>query len=39
LLGLFPNIWTAQPLQRIYYILFFCDDFVLHAGPEAWPHI
>jgi hypothetical protein len=34
LLGLFPNIWTIPPFQRIYY-LSFCGDFVPHAGPEA----
>ena len=36
LLGLFPNIWTVQPFQRVYY-LSLCCDFILHADLETCP--
>ena len=34
--GLFPNILTLPPFQRIYYQSLYCD-FILHSDLETWP--
>ena len=46
-LGMFPNIWSVPPFQRIYYLyvcvcvcmyIYIGCDFALHAGLETWPY-